>query len=848
MKIAPETWKRLESLLTDGLEVPAAERETWIESVRREHPDLVPLLSRMLATHDRAERAAELETVPKLAPPPPSRFAEGNLVGPFRLVRLLGRGGMGEVWLARQADGRLDREVALKLPTNLEAGELRAERFVRERDILAKLVHPNIARLYDAGAGADGQPWLALEYVEGVALDRHVTERGLGIPATLALFRQVLAAVAHAHRHLVVHRDLKPANILIDREGQVKLLDFGIAKLVEDAEAEGAADLTRLGGRVFTRRYAAPEQVDAGAITTATDIYALGVILHELLAGASPYRSVREGKSLTDLQLVSEEIAPPSALRRELAGDLDAILLKALRRDPAGRYATVEALDEDIQRHLEHRPVRARAGTWRYLAGRFARRHRLPIAVASVAAVALVAGIVAVDRERQVAVAERARAEAERARAEKHFASVRKLANTFIFEVHDEIDTLPGSLKAREKLVKTSLEYLDAIAAEAGADANLRFELASAYKRIASIQGQPGGANLGDLPAAIRSLEKSKALHASIDAERGRDLASLRERTNTSYVLARAYAVQADPRWKPEIELVVALSDRAAALPGATTRDRGRVAGALAEQAHLTSLFSGQSPEVDALVQRAIASLEQLAAEAPADTTVRMNLASTYHRAAEILSGDKRTPESLKLAIAVRRKGLALYDALERELPNDQRIPTIRAENLVGLADALAAAGETREAVAVAADAKRRYGALHRADPKNADLASSHMQALTTASTVARLAGDLPAAKREAREAIALERTLPEATRASKEGRNYRADAQYALGMALFETGKRADAARRGALLREARPLLAAAVDFIAAARTEKLGAIPEGEAKAREDALRACDQALARL
>ncbi len=816
-------------------------RAAWIESVRASQPDLAPLLARMLATHDQAERANELETVPKLAPRPPSLFSPGDAVGPYRLVRPIGRGGMGEVWLAAQADGRLDREVALKLPTSLETADIRAERFRRERDILARLVHPNIARLYDAGAGEAGQPYLAMEFVEGVPLDAFVAREKLAVPGRLALFRQVLAAVADAHRHLVVHRDLKPANILIDGAGQVKLLDFGIAKLVEDESVPGAPELTRLGGRVLTLRYAAPEQVAEGTITTATDIYSLGVVLHELLTGASPYQAVRESKPLTDVMLLQEDIERPSSLDRSLDADLDAIVLKALRRDPSARYATVEAFDDDIRRHLELRPVLARAGTWRYLAGRFASRHRLPIAMAGAVVVTMAVGLVMAERERRIAVEERAR-------AERHFASVRKLANTFIFQVHDEIDTLPGSLKAREVLVKTSLEYLDSLATEAGADPGLRFELASAYKRIASIQGHPGAASLGDPKAAIANLEKAKALHESIAAARGQDLASVREHTNTRYMLARAYAVQADPRWQPEIARTVELTALASTLPGATTRDRARVSGAIAEQAHLTSLMSGQTPEVEALVQKAVASLEALAAEVPADASVRMNLASTYQRAAEILSGDRRTEASVKLAVALRRKGLALIDALVRELPNDQRMPSIRAENIIGLASGLALAGETREALAAAGEARRQLAALRASDPKNADLAATSVQGLAITSLVARQAGDLAAAERDAREAIALSAGLPAEMRATKESRSYLADAQFALGAALLDAAKAADPPRRASLLREARPYLSASVDFIAAVRRENLGAMTASEVKEREDALKACDEAIGRL
>ena len=445
-------------------------RLAWLAGIDTTHPEAAPILRRMLVTHDRAERAGELETVPRLAPSPSwsSTHSAGMAIGPFELIRPLGHGGMGEVWLARQADGRVQRDVALKLPAIHQQGEVWRERFRRERDILAKLEHPHIARLYDAGITEAGQPWLAMEYVEGLTLSGHVASRAHSIPERLALFRQVLDAVAHAHRHLVVHRDLKPANILIDLSGQVKLLDFGIAKLIgggEAAEVSGA--LTRLGGRMMTLRYAAPEQVSAGTITTATDIYALGVILHELLTGLSPYRAVREGKPLTEVMLLQEQVGVPSRLAipkklaRLLAGDLDAIVLKALRRDPAERYVSVELFDADVLAHLEKRPVKARAGTWRYLAGRFVVRHKLPLAMASAVLLTLLAGLVMAERERRVAVAEKAR-------AERHFASVRKLANTLIFDVHSQLETLAGSLKARETLLKSSLEYLDALANESG--------------------------------------------------------------------------------------------------------------------------------------------------------------------------------------------------------------------------------------------------------------------------------------------------------------------------------------------------------------------------------------------
>ncbi|MEQ1519478.1 MAG: serine/threonine-protein kinase, partial [Usitatibacteraceae bacterium] len=367
MNISRELWQQLDPLLTDALEMDEGARAQWLQNIDHTHPQLSPALRRILDAHGRAERFGELETVPKLAPAPPrsSGYAIGTRVGSFALLRMLGRGGMGEVWLANQVDGRIEREVALKLPTVYLHSEVWRERFSRERDILAKLAHPNIARLFDAGVsdeeGSRGQPYLAMECIEGESLTDFAALHKLSISARLKLFRQILAAVAHAHRHLVVHRDLKPANILIDKSGQVKLLDFGIAKLLVDGtESNATADLTQLGSRVMTLRYAAPEQVSDGAISTATDTYALGVILHELMTGLSPYRAVRESRALTEAALLNEETSVPSTLSmhddaaverkcastkilsRQIAGDLDAIILKAMRRHSAERDASIE--------------------------------------------------------------------------------------------------------------------------------------------------------------------------------------------------------------------------------------------------------------------------------------------------------------------------------------------------------------------------------------------------------------------------------------------------------------------------------------------------------------------------
>jgi len=860
LKLSRDLWLKVEPLFASALDLAPGDRAAWLAALRTTRPEEAAVVERMLASHERAESAGELETVPKLAPPPGAAFAAGERIGPFRLLRPIGRGGMGEVWLAEQADGRVSRQVALKLPTVHGRGEVWAERFRRERDILARLTHPNIARLYDAGADERGQPWLAMEFVEGSSIAEYMDARRMPVAARLALFRQVLAAVAHAHRHLVVHRDLKPANILVDASGQVKLLDFGIAKLVDEPGQDATPDLTQLGGRVMTIRYAAPEQATDGAITTATDIYSLGVILHELVAGASPYRAVRAGRALTGLMLQKEETGVPSTvelpaeaaprrglassrqLARLLSGDVDAIILKAMRRDPAARYASVEQFEDDIRRHLERRPVRARAGTWRYLAGRFMLRHRLPLAMAAAVMVTLGAGLVLAERERRVAVAERER-------AQRHFASVRSLANTFIFDVYGELETLPGSLKARGILVNTSLRYLDALSGEAGGDPRLMYELASAYRKIGNVMGQPGASNTGDLAAAVANFEKAKRLLVAVDPLMPADIEVLREHTSLSYGLARAYVLLADPRWQAEIAETVTLAARTAALPGASPRDRARAAGAMAEQANLASIMLGQSPEVEATVARAIGMLEALASEVPGDRGVRQNLASTYQRAGIILTGDKRTPGSIALATGHFRRAIAVLRELLAESPGDERMPKLLLENLAGLANALVLGGRAREAEAVIAEALEMANRNAAQDPKNAEVATDRISVLGQAALVAHRGGDQRRAIQRGREALAVAAALPEGVRASRDVRSDINEARAYLAFSLLAAAgdRRADAGRRRAMLLEARDLLVQARAFLDEVRAERLGSIAAEEAREIEEAYRRSEEALAR-
>src|SRR6185295_2268308 len=356
----------------------------------------------LLGDANAVETGDFLGTLPKLTLGPAAAgegAAAGATVGPYRLLAELGQGGMGTVWLAERVDGQPRRKIALKLPHVGWAPGL-AARLARERDILASLEHPNIARLYDAGVDPLGRPYLALEFVDGTPIDRYCATHSLSLRERLALLLQVAAAVAHAHTRLVVHRDLKPSNILVTEGGGVRLLDFGIAKLLQE-EGGDATDLTAATGRVLTPDYASPEQIRNETIGTASDVYSLGVVAYELLAQVRPYHLARAG-ALSLVEAIAEaeplpasRAAPDAAAKRHLKGDLDSILNKALKKSTAERYPTIEAFAADIERHLRGEPVQARPNAPWYQAERWVRRHKLETAVAVAILVAVPAGAVA---------------------------------------------------------------------------------------------------------------------------------------------------------------------------------------------------------------------------------------------------------------------------------------------------------------------------------------------------------------------------------------------------------------------------------------------------------------------
>ncbi len=445
-QLGPQQFERVCLLLDEALDLPPAHREPWRRELATREPELSDLLTQLLdhvaagspgkGPETGALVADALARVETVEPPP----RQGQRIGPYRVLHLLGRGGMGTVWLAERADGLFERRVALKVLHPGLAGHAMAERFARERSILAGLQHPHIARLLDAGITDDGQPYLALEHVEGTPLDAFCDARRLALSERIALMQQVTAAVQYAHQALVIHRDLKPANILVTPAGQVRLLDFGIAKLVSGEQAADETELTRQGGRAFTLDYAAPEQIGGRPMNTASDVYSLGVILYALLCGQRPYRLVRDTRGALEEAILSHEpVAPsqreitpacaaarratPARLRKALAGELDTLVARAMKKDPAERYPTAEALQQDLQRWQRGEPLQARPDSALYRLRKFVGRHKARVAAASAAAL-LLAGAAAVS----LGQAQRARAQslvaeqqAQRAQAVQRF-------------------------------------------------------------------------------------------------------------------------------------------------------------------------------------------------------------------------------------------------------------------------------------------------------------------------------------------------------------------------------------------------------------------------------------------
>lgn len=540
-----EEWQRIRPILESALELDPTSRPGFLDGAC-EDPVLRREVESLIASHDDAGTSLlNAPVVPTLVLEDELRFRldPGKRVGPYEIVGEIAQGGMGAVYRAVRADGQYNQQVALKIVRSEFGGEFTAARFRNERQILASLDHPNIAKILDGGSTAEGVPYFVMELIDGLPITEYCDQHKLNVDARLAICRTVCSAVHYAHQHLVIHRDIKPTNILVTADGIPKLLDFGIAKILDPTALPENLTLTG-GAALMTPEYASPEQLRGQAITTATDVYSLGLVLYELLSGHRPYRFVSHmphdiaravletdpekpstatarkdapttrasGSEAPTAELLSRlRSDSPEKLRKRLAGDLDNIVLKAIRKEPASRYSSADQLSDDIRRHTEGLPVLARKNSWAYRGRKYVTRHKVGVSAAALVFLSLFGGLILTLREARIA-------RANELRAERRFNDVRALANSLIWEVHDSIRTLPGSTAARKLIVQRAQEYLDSLATESKSDPSLMRELAGAYYQLGNILGDPRDANVGNTELAQKNYRRALELREAAAA------------------------------------------------------------------------------------------------------------------------------------------------------------------------------------------------------------------------------------------------------------------------------------------------------------------------------------------
>jgi eukaryotic-like serine/threonine-protein kinase len=728
-RVSAERWKRVEALFERILEAPAAGRPEILDAIA--DAELRTEVESLLQAHqeaggflDEPDRffSSESFEVDSLAP--------GQVIGRYRIIREIGRGGMGAVFLAERADDEYKKQVALKLIKRGTDTDSVLRHFRNERQILAGFDHANIARLFDGGTTESGLPYFVMEYVEGLSLDEYCQAHALSVVERLKLFREVCAAVSYAHRRLVIHRDIKRSNILVTAEGVPKLLDFGIAKLLQEDDGPQA---TMTGLQLMTPESASPEQLRGQPVTTATDVYSLGVVLYELLCGRSPYQFASQSPhEMARVITENEPRKPSTAVARNgdsqfevphsklLKGDLDNIVLMALRKEPERRYQSVEQFSEDIRRHLEELPVLARQDTWAYRAAKFARRNKAGLAAAALVLLILIGGIVATSQQARIA-------KREKIRAERRFNDVRKLANNVLFDYHDAIRDLPGATKVRERLVKDALNYLDSLAGEANGDPGLQRELAAAYDRVGDVRGGQSSGSLGDTAGAIESYTKALRIRAALvaanpgDAQARRDLASSHKKLGGRFLVTEQTSLGfAELQKALEIYL-----DLTREQPGA-----GDLELELIETRNMIGgVLNSRDDVVGALKQyrASLALSEKLATANPQDPRTRRAFWRSLELVARVLSAQN----DLTGAVETSKKALELGEKLVADYP-------LNADYRRGLVLSYQNAGDilTRNDRSGALQCFLRALALDEellaADPANAltrkDLAYAHMR------------------------------------------------------------------------------------------------------------------------
>jgi non-specific serine/threonine protein kinase/serine/threonine-protein kinase len=745
--MTPEHWQRVKSILQGALERPREERERYIQDSCAGDTAMLSEVADLLRYEDQPGFAPDITQWRQALPE--DEFADEQIperAGPYRILRRLGEGGMGVVYLAERDDGEYRQQVAVKVVKSGPHAASFARRFRREREVLAELEHPHIARLIDSGTTAGGRLFYVMEYVDGLPVTKYANEHRLNVRLRLRLFCNICSAVAHAHSRLIVHGDIKPANILVNAAGQPKLLDFGLAQVFRDSPGGTAAPASTVA--MLTPEYASPEQVRGERPATAADIYSLGVVLYELLTGARPY--VTKSQSPLEAYRAICEVEPsrpsltvrragpdsPSpALSQQLKGDLDDIVLMALRKESAQRYASVADFQRDIERHLGGFPVLASRGSRLYRARKFVARHAWGVAVAALGTLlSLAAGALIWWEGWQ---------------ARRHFNDLRQLAHAVVFDLHDAIQDLPGSTGARQLLVERALVYLKNLDATGGNNRDLQLELALAYGKIGEVQGSPGRANLGDLAGALVSYRRACEILRQLHRATPSDVQVQQELARMTEGLADIYELRAEmAAWR-------ATRSETKALRWDLARTHPEVA-AYRAKALLSDAYtlSGERQFAAAAqaYEKALAATDEVVRRDPGNrewtrelARVRRNLARSYHDSGQ-------TGPALENYQEARRMDAARLAAA----PRDMRVKMELSWDYAEIGWILHERHDDREAEQNFAQALDLQQQMSDADPQNLLARLEIGKLKMTAAPASEAAGDRKLAIQYMRDAIAI--------------------------------------------------------------------------------------------
>jgi len=691
--VTPERWSQVRNLFEQVIERPARERTAWLEEHSAGDSDLFAEVMSLLDSHedsggllDRAAPGGHIARAVRALPDP----YEGTLIGPYQLLQRVGRGGMGSVYAAARSDGEYRKRVAIKLVTPGFDSEDALRRFRTERQVLASLDHPNIARLLDGGTTAEGLPYLVMEFVEGQLIDEYCRRQGLSLNQRLALFRTTCEAVQYAHQNLVIHRDLKPSNILVTPAGTVKLLDFGIAKLLHPEFMPGTAGLTRAGLRPLTPDYASPEQVRGDPMTTVSDVYSLGVLLYQLLTGRLPYSTA--GRSLAEVEKTICDTQPraPSTviegdepLRKRLHGDLDHILLMALRKEPGRRYASVERFSDDIRRHLAGQPVLAHGDSVRYRVGKFIFRNRLAVSTGTLAILSLIAAV--------------AMSQYYRGQAQQRFRAALDLSDFVVRDLDRAMQS--GITEARRKLLKKELDYLGRLSEAARNDAELQNHLIEGYASMGDVQGSLFQAHLGDAGEALKSYRKALEI---AQARATADPASTSAKVSLAGIQFRIanltrYQEDGDTALRQYQEVVSTLEPLAAHNPPADTLSL--LTRASLQRATLLSQL-GRAQQAVQQAQRSLDWAKSWQSNEPSSSDARLNVAIANEWTGRLMADVGRPAEGAERV----RDAVAQYERFAAGEPESVKWKRDLLAGLQNLGDVEVLSGRHKEA----ADAFRR--------------------------------------------------------------------------------------------------------------------------------------------